>query len=268
MPAIQPALLKRQAALVADHFDDPVAFARSLGHLLDMYADRVQRPGQSGTPRPLLPAYHVRPPVIRQVLFELGLRAETAPVQALALCDQLWVQPYLECRQIAIDLLGRISTNPVDPILDRVENWRRTAPERSLVEALLHQGLARLRRDQPQIVINLAETWLSDTDTPTQRAGLQVLLPLLKDSTYTNLPVFYRVLRPWVGTASIELRPDLLNLIETLGCRSPQETALFLRQFLNLPERKNAAWVIRQVLHVFPDDLRTNLRNAMRADRS
>lgn len=264
MPAIQPALLKRQAALVVDHFDNPAAFARSLGHLLDIYADRIQRPGLSGTPRTLLPTYRVRPPVIRQVLHELRERAEAQPAQALEICDQLWELPYLEDRLIAIGLLGMIPTKPADPIIERLERWRKSMNDLQLLERLYHQGLARLRQEQPQTVIDLVETWLSSPEQATQQAGLQALLPLAKEPAFTNLPIFFRILQPWVGTIPEPLRPDLLNLLESLIQRSPQETALFLRQALNLPTRATTAWVIRQVLLRFPEDSQKNLRMAMR----
>ena len=65
MPAIQPARLKQQAVLLAQQFDNPVAYVRSLHHLLDFYADRAHRPGQSGKPAPLTSAYRVHPPVLR-----------------------------------------------------------------------------------------------------------------------------------------------------------------------------------------------------------
>jgi hypothetical protein len=59
MPAIQPARLRQQAALMVEHFDQPAAFVRSLHHLLEYYADRAHRPGQAGKPPALLAAYNV-----------------------------------------------------------------------------------------------------------------------------------------------------------------------------------------------------------------
>ena len=82
MPAINPARLKQQAALLADHFDSPAAFVRSLHHLLDYYSERVQRTGQAGVMPTLLPAYRVRPQVLRLVLQELSVLKLLLPGQA------------------------------------------------------------------------------------------------------------------------------------------------------------------------------------------
>ena len=74
---------------------------RSLHHLLDFYADRARRPGQSGKPAPLIDAYKVHPPVLRHILQELIPLAAENPDAGLALCDALWEQPYLEFRLLA-----------------------------------------------------------------------------------------------------------------------------------------------------------------------
>lgn len=267
MPAIRPALLKQQAALVADHFADPAAFVRSLGHLLELYADRVQRPGMAGTPRPLLPAYHVRPPVLRQVLKELTQRAEVNPDQGLAICDLLWEQPYLECRQLAIQLLGQIPTANETAIIDRIKKWLPTTPETTLVELLLSQGFTRLRQEKPLVVIDQVDTWLVQKHLKMQQTGLRALLPMVKDARFENLPVFFRLLQPLLGVIPTDLRPDLLTVLEALARRSPQETALFLRQSLHLPNHPDLPWLIRQLLPGFPTEIGNNLRSALRASR-
>ena len=53
MPAIQLTRLRLQTAGLAESFANPQAFVRGLHDLLDYYADRTHRPGQSGAPAPL-----------------------------------------------------------------------------------------------------------------------------------------------------------------------------------------------------------------------
>ena len=131
MPAIQPVRLKRQSALLVEQFNNPAAFIRSLHHLLDFYADRVHRPGQAGEPSPLIQAYRVKPPILRQILMDLEPLAKEKPDQALELCDQLWEQPYLEFRHLSASILGVIPLSSSAAILERVRGWIRQDTEDS-----------------------------------------------------------------------------------------------------------------------------------------
>ncbi|HSO27931.1 MAG TPA: DNA alkylation repair protein, partial [Anaerolineales bacterium] len=173
MPAVQPARLKQQAALLAQHFEDPPAFLRSLYHLLDFYADRTHRPGQSGEPPSLLQAYNVPAPVIRLLLQTLGPLAEENMAPALILCDTLWKEPYLEARQLAVGMLGRLPVPPSQPILNRVQRWVEGAEDQRLVDFLLDTGLAGLRRRQPEVIVDFIDLWLSDRNTKRQELGLR-----------------------------------------------------------------------------------------------
>jgi hypothetical protein len=87
---------------------------------------------------------------------------------------------------------------------------------------------------------------------------------MVVDLNYENLPLLYRIVHPFTLTAPQELRLDLLELLRALTRRSPQETAYFLRQNLSHPDSMDTAWLIRQIVDEFPDDLQGNLRNAVR----
>ena len=54
MPAIQLARLKIQVTELLKYFSVPKDFLRELHAMLDFYADRTRRSGQSGKPRPLI----------------------------------------------------------------------------------------------------------------------------------------------------------------------------------------------------------------------
>jgi len=264
MPAITLARLRQQAALVAGNFDDPAAFGRSLHHLLEFYADRTQRPGQAGKPPPLLDSYRVPPPVLRQILLELTPWAQEQPEDALELCDALWAVEYLEFRLLAASLLGIIPTETPYPILKRVEAWCSTEAEERLIRALLNEGLSRLRKEEPEQVINRVETWLEDQDVEKQKLGLRALVPVLNRREYEDLPLFFRLLGPLVRNIPDKLRHDLLDALNALARRSPKETAYFLRQMAEIPNSPDTAWLIRQCLPEFPPEIQPGLRSAAR----
>jgi hypothetical protein len=263
MPAIQLGRLKIQAARLAGDFAQPAAFVSNLDGILDFYADRTHRPGQSGAPHPLLPAYHVPAPVLRQVLAELEPLVGSDPLTGLKLANELWKKNNLECRLLTTAILGMVPSRHAEDVIARVQDWLQAETEPRLIEALLRQGLAPTRRENPARYMALLEAWLGSPHLPEQEVGLRGMLPLLENDAFDNLPALFRLLTPFVRTVHSRLRPALIAVLETLVERSPQETAYFLRQNLSTPDSLDTAWVIRRLLRQFPHEIQGNLRRAM-----
>ncbi len=264
MPAITLARLRQQTAVLAGQFGQPASFVRGLQELLEFYADRTQRPGQAGAPPPLLKTYRVPAPVLRQLKLELGPLAEAQPEQALRLADALWEQPSLELRLLAATLLGQVPLTDPELILETALSWCRSGIEERILSAVIKDGLRRFRMESPAWLVEHLQGWLSEGDIQTQQLGLRTLRPLLDEPGFENLPVFFRLLSPFMRTTPAPLRPDLLVLLENLARRSPQETAFFLRQNLDMPSNEFTAWLTRQCLHAFPQEVQSSLRLALR----
>jgi hypothetical protein len=161
-------------------------------------------------------------------------------------------------------LLGQIPPQPPDAIIARLQSWITTDLEFFLIEALLSNGVERLHREQPQVLLKMIEGWLGSTKTFPQQLGLRALLPLIQAPAFENLPVFFRLIQPLCQVAPAALRPDLLDVLAALARRSPQETAYFLRQTLMFSDSPDTPWLIRQSLDQFPPELQASLRQAMR----
>jgi hypothetical protein len=264
MPAISPARLKQQAALLAEYFNEPPAFMRSLHHLFDFYAERVQRPGQAGELPPLITAYKVRQPVLRQIVQELAPLAQEDPQAGLALCDALWEQPILDFRLLAAGLLGKVPCDPAEPILERLQVWLKPDVETRIVDVIFSQGVACLRKQNPAALIGLSERWLREKEPFYQHLGLQLLLPLIRDPQFENLPVFFNLIEALIRSAPARLRPDVLDVLAALAQRSPNEAAYFLRRTAAMPNSPTTAWYIRQSLGEFPPEIQASLRQFLR----
>jgi hypothetical protein len=260
MPAIQLTRLRIQAAQLADLISQPTVFVRSLHIILDYYSDRTHRPGQSGEPPTLLPAYNVPPPVLRQILLELGPRLSGDQNTGLVLCDLLWEQKQYECRLLAARILGLLPVELIEPIQLRLSAWSKEGEER-IISALLVEGLSRWRKEAPADFLSFLEKCLKSSSFHDQALGLRAVQPLIKDSSFDNLPILFRLLNPLARVAPAPLRPDLLLVIELLAKRSPTECAYFLRQNM---ASQDTAWITRQIFSVFPVELQKGLREAMK----
>jgi hypothetical protein len=219
MPAIQPARLRQQAVLLAERCADPPTYVRNLHYLMDFYADRARRPGQSGKPGPLITAYNVRPPVLRMILQETLPEALKDPQEGLALCDALWSEPYLEFRLLAAMLLGQLPPIPAETITRRLETWLAPDLEEHLVLALLTYAVINLCLESPQTLVDMIQKWIDNSNSFYQQVGLRALLTLIQDPDFENLPAFYRILQPLVRKAPSVLRPDLLDALAALAHR-------------------------------------------------
>jgi hypothetical protein len=260
MPAILLSRLKIQSARLTELIPTPDLFVRSLRTILEYYSDRTHRPGQSGDPPPLLPAYNVPAPVLKQILLELTPLLSGNQSQGLVLCDALWSQEQFECRLLAARILGLLPVEPLDPVYVRLRVWVLEDEERVLKELLI-EGLTRWRKEIPNSFLIQLGDWLNSTSFKEQKLGLKALLPLIGDPSFNNLPVLFRVLNPLVRVAPSQIRPDLLPVLRSLARRSPKETAYFLRQNMTA---QDTPWLTRKVLAEFPPSLQNSLREALK----
>ncbi len=264
MPAIQPARLRQQAALLAQSFDQTEVFIRSLHHILEFYADNARRPSQGSEIPPLIDAYFVRPPVLRQLLVELAPYAQKEPEVATDLANALWGQPYLEFRQLAAGLLGLIPVENPQPVVEYLKSWLETRPEDRLIESILAQGTQSLRHDCLDVYLELVSDWLNRQEVFFNQLGLHALMELIQDPEFKNIPIVFRMIQPFSRSLVGELRPFMVDVLRALARRSPQETSFFLRHNLETPENPDTPWLVRQTIPDLPVEMQKSLRSALR----
>jgi hypothetical protein len=152
-----------------------------------------------------------------------------------------------------------------EDLLNTIEEWSKDCKENRILSALTDQSLSRYREESPEILEKTIEKWLTSTYLSQQRIGLRALIPLLTSQNFENIPVFYKLLTPYVRVAPRQLRPDILDAIQALAHLSPQETAFFLCINLKAPDNPSTAWIIRQSIDHFPNETQIFLRNAIRS---
>jgi hypothetical protein len=192
------------------------------------------------------------------------LQLKHHPEAFLPLCDALWSEPNVDLQLLAAQLLGEVPVPPLDPVISRLQSWVLQVPEKRLMDGVFSSSMARLRLEEPERLLDLISSWLASSDMNVQHAGLRALLNMVEQSSSEHLPTIYRILTPYIRIAPSRLRPDILAVLIQLIRSSPRETAYFFRQNLSVPDNPDTAWVIRQVLDEFPEDLRSGLRQAMK----
>jgi hypothetical protein len=268
MPAINLSRLKTQAARLSEKFTEPEAFVRDLNELLDYYTNRTIRATQVAQ-RLSLPTYLVPAPVFRQIQAELAPLAGTHPAEALALTDALWKAGSLESRLLAAFLLGNLPLAQSLPALVRLPNWLAQSTDKELRTALLTDALARLRKENPDVLFKLLEEWLKSPQKSLQVWGLQALIPILKDPDFENLPAVFRILEPAIRTAGPITQLELQTCLAALEQVSFTETLAFLRELISKDPDTLMLRTLRRILTGLSPELRSGLRETLRtnADR-
>jgi hypothetical protein len=210
-------------------------------------------------------SYDVPNPVIRQIVTDIQPTVSSDPASAHRLCIKLWEEPILEFRILAASILGLIPLNLNKDILHTIEVWSKDCKENLIISALTDQSLSRFREESPDDLGKIVEQWLTSTDLSQQRIGLRAVIPLLTSQNFENIPVFYKLLTPYIRIAPPQLRPDILDAIQALARLSPQETAFFLSINLEAPDNPSTAWIIRQSIDHFPEEAQNFLRSALRS---
>ena len=267
MPAIQLARLKMQSASLVECYSDAQAFVHRLHALLNFYANRAYRPGEAGEPPPLLAAYHVASPVLRQIVADLMPLIQENPTAALLLADALWAESYLEFRQLATAILGRMPSSHAREVLQRIKAWVKPGLEERLWKSCLVEGLRWVREDQPELYKEMIADWLVDRDRFYQRIGLAALELFLQSPAFEDYPWVFRLLSSLVREIHPDLHADLINLMCALARKTPQETIYFLHQWLSFwKDDPNVVRLVRNILRRSSPEFAADLRRVIREE--
>ncbi|MBE0697162.1 MAG: DNA alkylation repair protein [Anaerolineaceae bacterium] len=265
MPAVELIRLRTQIHGLATRFHDPVAFCSGLKDILDQYANRAYRPGQVVKPQPLLPSYRVSPLILRELEMELVRICQGQPDQALRVIEVLWKDAYLETRLLASILLGAVPISRADAVIGLLHAWAQPEENFRIVDTLFQNGTTTLRRQGAGRLLQLAEEWIGSSSIDIQGIGVRILIPLVQDTSFENLPPVYRLLTGLVQSVPGKIQADLNAILEALIHRSPAETAFFLRQALPMAQGQATARLIRRCLPSFTAEQQTILRAAIQA---
>jgi hypothetical protein len=263
MPAIDLAHLKKQAAQLADLFDQPDEFRRHLRETLDFYVNWTLRKVEAVAPMSVLPTYRTPAAVLRHIENELAPLAAQDPAGALELADQLWDEGYLETRLLAAFLLGHIPPQE-EHLLARLTAWTHQVRDPNVRASLLTTSLARLRTETPERFLTLVDEWLHPARRRLWANGLQALIPLVVDPQFENLPLVFRAVTPVLEAAPASLQTEIEKLILAFYQASPAETTYLLHETLANSQSPQTAIAMRRILPGLPPELQTSLRELLR----
>lgn len=262
MPAIDLSRMRKQAARLADFFFLPDEFIKHLHEMLDFYVNYTVRKPPATAPGASLRSYRTPTVIVRQIEQELLGRAaspENADA-ALDLADRLWDEEWLETRILAAFLLGSIPPRE-ERLLARLTAWTQQLYDPDLRAELLDTSLTRLRREAPDLFLELVGEWLKPQRMPLWHNGIQAVIAAVSDREYHNLPPLMQETEPVVKTAPPKYQKDIEALILGFYAASPTETTYFVRQLLVDSDDPQTALTFRRISSSLPSELQEEIRD-------
>lgn len=263
MPAIDLARLRKQAARLTDFFFLPNEFMMHLREILDFYVNNTLRTKENISPGSNLKTYRTPNAVLTHIENELRTVAEANPHFALELADILWDEGALETRLLAAYLLGRIPPQE-ERLLPRITAWTQQIRDSDVRSALLTTSLSRMRKETPNQFFSLVREYLHPERSRSWSNGIQALLPMIGDTSNTNLPIILDIIEPIVEEAPSTLQNDLSDLIVALYRASANETTFMLKHVLANSENPMTAITIRRISSGFPPSLQNEIKDLLR----
>lgn len=228
--------------------DHPAKLAAAVRALLDDYADRAHRPSPRVATSAVENSYKVPAPVLRAVVTALREPARANPTALLEALPAVWAGGSREERLLAAELLGHVAAAvPLESVLALVESWVPQIETGATADALAEHGLGQLVRANPASFLDRARNWATQPRRLTRRFAVALLLPLISDRHWDNVPGALGVLRPVMTEADGEVRRAAADALARLATKSPVEIAHFLREQAGRPNT-HTRWIVRNAL--------------------
>lgn len=250
MTAINPARLKAQAAEMAALVNEPDQLISRVHELLSIYSSRIRQTSLSKT-HLSLQTYQTPAPVLRTLEIELNEQLERDQAAGFLLAEAFWDEPWVEFRQLAVFILGNLSLENSDKILERIEHWLDNCTAEDIRRLVMTQGMGNLAAENPQACLEFIQGLIKNGTKADQQAALFGLGHFAADPNFLNLPPLYKSLDQILSSQESGLVKEINALLRVLIDRFEQETAYFLKQQLASKPQPRVLRVVRQVLKNF-----------------
>jgi hypothetical protein len=263
MPAVQLEVLETHISNLAWKFTRPDEFQQSLAHLLTFYSEQVYRPGTNVTRKFAQSKYRVPQIVLANIERKLTDWCKENPDSAHLLAEQLRRDDFYEPRLLAAHILGQLPGDKFPLVLDIVKSWAEAEKDRAMLDQIFMEASYNIRNHEPELWIELSNFWLASKEYYQKNLGTRALIPLARDRNFINLPNLYQIITPLLAHPNLSLQNDLLQLMEVLIKRIPNEVSYLLKDILQDHNEAPVHRLFRKLLPMFPSNIQRSLRESL-----
>jgi len=264
MSAINLSRLRTQLGLLIPQIQDTALFIHDLREIYAFYADNTHPVGDPPTGMFTLPAFNTPMILNREILITLSQYCAQEPQIVLELIDRLWLEPEVELRQLAAQLLGKLPPTHEEDVISRIRTWSEASIHPEILPFLHQNASIGIRKTNPERWLELLNEWESAQDEWLARLAIEGVIPLIDDRDFGNLPAIFTFITPFIITPGKDYHYDLLIIIQHLARRSEVETVYFLKKAIALSTDPTMARFIRRAMEYFSPARQESLRIALR----
>ncbi len=268
MPAIEFSRLRTKIELLSRVFDQPEQFVKDLSDLYFFYSDLTFQFNNSYEKTIAQPAYRTPVVINRELERALKPKAVQLPQKTLKIIDQLWATGTFEPCQLAAALLGALSSDQIESVLERIQNWSTQSTHPELVTMLHVKASETMRREKPELWLKTLSAWYASHDQIRRKQAILGLLPVIEDPEFKNLPIIFNFLEPIIANPDSRHTSTLLIILEKMRDKSESETVYFLKQVMINTASQNVPRLIRRALPVFSEEAQQSLKTSLRQNQS
>lgn len=260
MPVIDPLRLQKQIEFCFSNTADAELFVKRIRELLENYSDHAYRAGELTALPSTLKSYHVPQPLLRALTKELALLSNTQPIHALKIAENLWNQPYKECKDLAIAILKNLPLVMQKDTFHIVEQWVTTCTQPELIASIAQHALETIRLQDPISLVNQAQRWITDNRDNIRKFGFFVLVQISLSISFSDLPILFKLLTPYLNRCPPQIYPEVVSICHNLIAKSPKEMAYLMRNAVDENPAADAKKLIKSCLKSFPAELQEDLQ--------
>lgn len=264
MPAINLTRLRARFALLQQQIEDPVTFTNGLREIYIFHADLTHPAGDSPSGVFTLPVFNTPMLLNSEVVKFLSPFIKNRPSLMLQIIDSLWLQPEIELRELAAQLMGRLPNTHFSEVVKRIQTWSQVEKDAELLPFLHQQASITIRQESPDLWLDILNGWNSADEPWLAKLALDGTIPLIDDHNYDNLPAIFTFISPLILNPEPQNQYELLRVIEHLARRSEVETVYFLKQVMSLSTAPGMGRFLRRAIELFSPSMQESLRVVLR----
>ncbi len=259
MVAISLAKLRFQIEQLKSRFADPHHFFSALKAMLELYSDQSYHPQAEKRPY-RIDYYQIPPIIIRQLDREFQLIAGLFPAEAIQNAHLLWQDQHYESKVLAARLLGSISAEFSESVINEIHEWQTSGMDSALINELLEIASKNIREDHSGALLKQIKDWLISESLQKVELGLKGLQVIVNDPHFENLPTLLAIFSPLIENPSEPYVTESIRLYQQLIDHFPDEMEVFSRKVARRSKNYFKQKILRKAFSAFPPDKSKSLK--------
>jgi len=245
------ALIPQSTREALEKVDRPTEFTKGLQGLLQCLADREATRNY----RRIIPDtgrfYGVPKPILWIIASEVGKFIQREPAKAQGLLKAIWAEGSFEAKQIAGKSLERFGPQHPKACLHFVSSALPDLDNWSVCDSLAMYGVEPIVYSNPELVLPLSEEWIQSTNKWIRRFGVVTLRGYKKVKATEKA---FELLDMVMEDKDRDVRKAAAWILKEITEVNPDEVAEFLMKRAKANPSKEARWVIENGMKKLSND--------------